>query len=351
MSYGPYSPYSPYGPNETEEFRTPPSMVPAAQSFARIVELPWPLVRQQQPALSVLFARGDGITSTIALHSGQDGETYSQQYVGATRFGVLATVVAEYPATAPRIDDTIGLLVDLDGDDAIEGVTDEDAAARTLLAFVGDEIISVGAAAVVAVGRLRLTGHRRGCYATPIQTHAAGAMVLFIRRDQLRPVIDASRYRAGSAWWWKLQPVFFNRFKPLAECDPLAGPQTILGTTCAPAQHANLRVNGSSREARCDWGTDIGVTWDLADWRADAFWPLISAPFIAREVGSKIEVYDADDALVRREVLGPVVSAWTYDSVAQNADFEATPASFKIRLFALWDGFASSRFEEVTVRT
>ena len=255
------------------------------------------------------------------------------------------------------IDETVGILVNWSGDDRVESVSDADAGAHTLLAFVDNEILSIRDVTILTATQVRLTGHRRGIGGTPRETHAAGAAVLFLRRDQLRPFSDAFRYRCGTTWRWKMQPVWFNRYLPLDQCHPLPNPTLIQAATCQPVPHVNLSVNGAMQNAVCTWGSDINVAWDLADWRAEAFWSLFSAPFVPREIGSLIQVLDATGALVRRVVLGVGVSTWTYTSAAQSVDavqhpaWATPPASFKLRLFSLWDGYASSACEEILVRT
>jgi hypothetical protein len=352
-----------YGPAPAQTFTSPPSMVPAAVASSnpsyelggisspspRIVELPWPLVRRQLPTLAPLYARSDQITGTIALWSSRDGETYEQQAIGAARYSVLGKVAADYPAETPLIDETVGMLVNWSGADRVEGVTDDDAAALTWLAFVGDEIISVRDINIVSPIQVRLTGHRRGVCGTPRQAFPAGTNILFIRRDQLAQFSDPFRYRFGTSWWWKIQPVFFNRFLPLDECLPLPAAMTLQAVTCRPASHVNLRVNGASANATFTWGDDIAVAWDLADWRAEAFWMLFSTPFAPRDIGSKISVVAADDRVVRSVLLEPGISTWTYTAAAVAADFGAPPASFRVRVSALWDGFESARFQEVNV--
>jgi hypothetical protein len=356
---------SPYGPAPQQTFRSPPSMVPApivapggtSTPSPRVLELPWPLVRQQVPTLAPIFARRDQITSTIALWASQDGESYQQQTLGAARFAAPGTLAADYPDSTPLIDETVGMLVNWAGDDRVESVSDADAGAHTLLAFVDNEILSIRDITILSATQVQLTGHRRGIYCTPIETHAAGANILFLRRDQLRPFSDPFRYRYGTTWWWKMQSVWFNRYLPLDQCDPLPGPATIQAATCQPAPHVNLSVNGAMQNAVCAWGSDVNVAWDLTDWRAEAFWSLFSAPFVPREIGSLIEVLDATATLVRRAVLGVGVSSWTYTSADQSADaaqylpWATPPASFKIRLYSLWDGYASSAYQEILVWT
>ncbi len=374
---------SPYGPAPQQTFPSPPSMVPAPIVVAtasrtiaaaareiggsgggggisspnpRVVELPWPLVRQQVPTLAPVFARRDQITSTIALWASRDGESYDQQAIGAARFAALGTLAADYPDTAPVIDDTVGILVNWSGADRVESVSDADAGAHTLLAFVDDEILSIRDVTILSATQVQLTGHRRGIGCTPRQTHDAGATILFLRRDQLRPFSDARRYRYGTTWQWKLQPVWFNRYLPLDQCDPLPDPAPIRAVTCQPAPHVNLSVNGATQNALCAWGSDVTVAWDLADWRAEAFWSLFSMPFVPREIGSLIQILDATGTVVRRVVLGVGISTWTYTPAAQTADaqnpaFATPPASFTIRLNSLWDGYASSACQEVLVRT
>ena len=338
-----------FGPPTQHTFNVAPSLVPSPQRTARVIELPWPLVRRQQPTLALLFARGDLVTSTGAFWASPDAITYSQQTTGALHFGASATLAQEYPAGAPLIDESAGILVNWSGNDRVESVTDIDAGALTLLAFVDDEIISVRDINILSATQAQLLGHRRCVCGTPRQTHAANSAIVFLRRDQLRPFSDPFRYRYLTTWWWKLQPVWFNRYRPLVECDPLMASTTIVGTTCQPAPHLNLRVNGAAVNATASWGSDVAVEWDLADWRAESFWALFRTPFMPRDIGSKITVVSADNAVLRVVLLGPGVSAWTYSAAAVAADFGAPPASFRLRVSAIWDGFESATVQEVNV--
>ncbi|MFZ2643463.1 MAG: hypothetical protein WA117_20900 [Verrucomicrobiia bacterium] len=250
-----------------------------------------------------LFARNDAVTSTFALWSSSGGESYVLQPLGAARYATLGLVGTAYPAETAMIDESVGFDVLLQGYDTIEGITEWDAQADALLAFVGNEIMSVRDVTVTDVNRVLLKGQRRGRYCTPLEAHAIGDAVLFIRRDQLKLICDPLRFRHGdpySGWTWKFQPIWFNRATPLDEISPMAEPVFVTSKSCRPMPHINLSVNGQYRTAQCTWGSDMVSLWDLTDWRAEAFWQLFLTPYTPVDIVSRIEVYDAADALVRR---------------------------------------------------
>ena len=145
---------------------------------------------------------------------------------------------------------------------------------------------------------------------------------------------------------WKFQPIWFNRSTPLEEINPMGDAVFITYKTSRPRPHINLSVNGQYRAAQCTWGSDMVTDWNLSDWRAAHFWQLFHTPYVPVDIMSAIEVYDAADALVRRVELAAGVKTWTYDATAQAADFASQPASFKVRLTSLWNGFPSSTYEE-----
>src|SRR6185503_11024349 len=134
------------------------------------------------------------ISAGYKVHLGKNydpsvGEIAPESYdvIGSTdRFAWRGTLNDALDASEPLMDDARGLQVTLTGPDTeLDDVTPFDALADELLAFVGDEIFSISEAELVGVDSYRLSVVRAR-YGSQRESHAAGAEVFIIRREDLQ---------------------------------------------------------------------------------------------------------------------------------------------------------------------
>jgi hypothetical protein len=236
--------------------------IPDTARFA-IVELP-PALCPNQPALAALIARDNASITTATLWLGANYDWFGNpvnsfsQFASVTKFAWHGALLADYPADTNVIDLQTGILVQLDGVDLVlPDTTPFDALADRLLVFLGDEILSVTHATLLAVGLYRLQVVR-GRFASPVTSHASGDVVFVVTRDALVPLTHP-----------QFQPNNVARFKltfgdgDVADVDPfdvsLTGASWRVPPPCA------LSVNGAKRNAVFSGVENFSIAWVLPD--------------------------------------------------------------------------------------
>lgn len=238
----------------------------------RIVELPIPLCPPGQLALAVLIHRAEAMAVGHTIWIGDDydfdGDTPPETYnllASQNRFAQHGSVVADYPADTFALDFDIGLTVLLNGvDTALDLPTAGNGLSDELLVFVGDEILSVLGATLVAAGVYRLQVGR-GRFGTEIAAHATGDEVFIVAKTDLLPLTHNS-FDPGATVTLKV-PTIFQRFKQdLADIEAIE--HEIIGNAFNVSP-SNLRVNGEHRNATFVATTDVRLDWSLPELRSE----------------------------------------------------------------------------------
>lgn len=188
---------------------------------AHIFELPPALCLNATPCVAALISRAQA-NDTFArvwlaknfAFNGTPPDSYS---LAATQknFAWHGALGAVYGLTNQL--DFSGAIIVLDGPDLVlDDVTDWDALAKTLLVFCDDELMSVVGWTLTGNGSYRLQTVR-GCYGTPMQTHAIGAELFIIRTTDLLP-IPVPNLRSGLTGLFKV----VLSSDSVADVDPVA---------------------------------------------------------------------------------------------------------------------------------
>lgn len=122
-----------------------------------------------------------------------DGGT-SYSYAGDILRGVTGAAVTALPAGLPVDSQTVD--VDVRGSlGVLESVTDTERNALVTASWLGQEIIAYTTATLQGDGSYRLGGGiKRGCYGTPVMSHAIGEQFMLLSSTMLRVPLSWSRY-------------------------------------------------------------------------------------------------------------------------------------------------------------
>jgi len=228
-----------------------------------ILELP-PALCPGKPALTALVARESSGTTNATLWLGRNydwlGNPMSSfvQLATVNKFAWHGVLLSDYPADTNVIDMSGGLVVQLDGPDLIlPETTPFDALCDKVLVFVGDEILSVTNATLIASGLYRLAIVRGRC-ASPIEAHATGDLVLLATRETIVPLTHP-HFQPGNVAQFKL--TFGTR--DVSDADsfevPLTGVAWRVPPPCAVA------VNGRTSNAVFNGAVPMALSWILPD--------------------------------------------------------------------------------------
>jgi len=180
---------------------------------AKVLELPLALCPEGILSLAVLAVRPHALVTGFRVHLGHNydfgGMITPESFEilgGQTRFAIHGTVEEEYADSTDVVDDTVGLLVRLDGLDKTLGEVDEfDGLTDELLVFVEDEMLSVFRIELVDVDLYRLFCIRAR-FDTVKATHASAAEVFITERANIQAWQHA-HFRTDNAVVLKLQSV------------------------------------------------------------------------------------------------------------------------------------------------
>jgi hypothetical protein len=173
----------------------------------RILELPsGELKTSNTREIAVLALRTDAAMRGFHVHTSVDNSSFvlASEHNHFAVFGKIKT--ADYVATTPVVDTTVGMVVDLYGAD-LDQLTPQSNQQRddnAWLAICGNEILSVGDVVALGSGRYRVY-FRRGLYGTAIANHAIDTDVWFIPRANITPIANAN-FINGATRYFKLQP-------------------------------------------------------------------------------------------------------------------------------------------------
>jgi hypothetical protein len=166
----------------------------------------------------------------------------------------------DYIAGTAVVDTTVGMVVELYGIDlrSIESLSDPQRDNFTVLAWVGTEIMSLGAVTALGDGKYR-TYWRRGCYGTQKSLHTINTDVWFIYRTHIVP-LDHTAFLPQTNVYFKLQSYTRTEVIDLADVPFVShffddGPFLI----------NNLRLDPPAGSANEFVGRNPAFAWDLFD--------------------------------------------------------------------------------------
>lgn len=299
-------------PPDPEE--TAPVAVPQITT-ARVVELPLALCPEGILSLAVLPIRPSVKTVSCKIHLGQSydfaGEVLPPEsyevLASNNKFAIHGTVQANYVAVTPTIDNAIGISVLLDGVDALmEEQTEFDGLANDLLAFVGDEILSVLQVVVEGPSLYRLYCVRNR-YHTPRQAHAAAAEVFIINRSSLQ-ALQHPGFRYGNTVNLKLQPYSGNAAAELS--GAFIWESDIAGAIYSRTAPINLRVNDDAMHPAYGTGAGIQIDLTLTESGRDYFQPGLY------QTTTVLEFLDGSLAVLGTQTLAAGVASLTLSHAA-----------------------------------
>ena len=236
----------------------------SAPAFFKVVELPVELSPNGEPSVSVLMRRQESLTAGYKTLLGANYDFSG--LITATTYDVIDShdgfalhglLQSSYPATEPLMGG--GFVVELFGPDLeIEEANVFSGLSNELLVFVGNEIMSVTGASLLALNRYSLSVVRAR-FGTQMESHAVDAEVFIVRRDELQ-VLQHPHFKPGNTVALKLQA-----FTGQAVSSYVPTSILLSGRVYSLPPLVNLAVNGSSIAVTYSTGATIAVTWTATD--------------------------------------------------------------------------------------
>lgn len=318
----------------------------AAVPFARLklLELPWPLTTGVE-TIGALAARGNSTTDHLSIWASTGVADYS--VLGSSTDYVVAGVLAEALPAGGTISSGTGVLLDCSAsvDQRIAAQTLNAALLNTTLLFIGGEICSIADAQMIAPGQYRLGRLVRGRYDTVAAAHAVGAVAYVVRSYLCTATSDA--FRNGQTWNFKVQPLAGRHRVELADIAPV--PLTLQMVSLRPVSPRNFAAGGVRTAPTFTVGADKVFTWSRTSWRNPSFFELFAGAYTDPDVTYDIELISGVST-IKRTISRPAGSSdWTYTAAMFAADFPSTPSSYQVRLWARWNSYRSTRYQELTL--
>jgi len=310
-------------------------------AYQKLIEAPWAIKETSTPIILFLAARGDVVSNGFNLWK-QRSDLSFRDVGSSDNFAQRAHVVTEYPLDTLLIDDYLGLEIQFDSlDNELDGYPFSEAQENRLLVFVGDEILSVWNAQLIAAGRYRLWTIRAR-FDTKRRTHPADTEAWVVLRDALAMRSDDMSPPDKA---FKLQPFLLQSEFDLAQVDAVT--ITLQKRAYRPLAPLNLRVAGDGYNPTYDTGADFVANWDKA------------AKSSSEDPVTKVLTPDIDQTVLEVLTTGGVLkgtfefSGGTGPKTITNAQLVAALGSetdFKLRAYFVRSGYRSLNHDEVTVR-
>lgn len=301
-----------------------------------VLEIPYtPRLPVRMEVVAFLATRPTNFTTKFAAWR-QLADTSYAKIQNDLAFVQRATLYADYPVTT-LIDETATLILQLAGVDLTLPlhVLDE-AVLNGVLVWIGDELLSIYAATLIAAGRYECSAIRAR-HDTRRAAHTSGDEAWIFYPARLVPYAIES---AANPQTFKLQPYTFSGALDLGDATALNLTRT--QRTLRPATPLNLRAYGDASPA-VPSGNNLPVTWHTATNERTAFWPAWTANLPETE----IEVL-----LAGAVVLTETVAAGVETLVIDNADLVAALGSevdFTVRAYHVLNGYRSALYAEMAV--
>lgn len=337
---------------------TPPEQIihePVAAGIVRLLEAPtayMPIETFDRPVIIPLVQRPSGITTGFYVHQQLPDGSYAEIYQ-STAFTQFGTLTTEYPENTWLLDDILGFEIQLTGPDiTLANIPFENASSNPLYGIVGNEIMFLFGATLVAAGKYRVYAFRAQV-GTIKETHAIGAGMHIINSSRLPYFSVDSALESITV---KIQPYIGQGSRiDLSLVDPVT--LSITGVWKRPQRPQNITAKGSTATDVSTYNTtdDIVIAWSPGGVVSAAnFWALFEGGEVANDFETCLEFRDSLDVL--RETL--TYAAGITSALIDNADLQdmflsggspSEPASFTLRAYHRRDGFKSQYYASITV--
>lgn len=236
------------------------TIVPTAIDNARIVELPSGLKDSSAIQVCILAQRPSQHIIGARVWVAPDLEEGVFDLIGSVlQFASYGKVAVTYPNSTADLDVATGLVVDLEGEDIGNVVSQTDAQRddNRLLIWCNGEISSAGQVASLGGDRVRIY-QRRALYGTQKGNHAIDSPVFFLYRDWIQRLAHQS-FVPDLTRYFKLVPFTFGADYDIELVDHIA--YHFAGN--AVAQIYNLQLSTSARVAAGRIESRVAATWEF----------------------------------------------------------------------------------------
>lgn len=304
----------------------------------RVIELPsgQPLAQTDQ-RLVVLASRPTTTTTGIRAWLQKPGGSYTPAASGTSaRHGVL---LEDYSANTLLIDDGVGFLIQLDGADlTLPSIDVADALANEWLAFIGDEILSIFGATLIAPGQYRVQAVRAR-YDTIRETHPTDDDVFIV---PLISLLTLGIYDGRNLAAIKVQPVAIGGPLDLAEID--AENLSLTRRNLKPLRPVNLELNATKVGASYSTGGDVDVTWETVPEYKSSFW----TPQTQLLPAGRVMVFDSTGALAAVHSASEGAASCFLSNAQIIADL-GSEVDFTVRVYQVRNGYVSTHYAERSI--
>jgi hypothetical protein len=212
-------------------------------------------IDKEKPTVLLLPVRKRLTEVGYTIMMSLNGTTYKKLKTGYT-FAILGTLVDDYSANTPVIDDSIGFEIDFDNADInkVDTIDRSFLFDDTHLALLGGELITFQTITPVSANRYKLENINRGFGDNLRLNHVAGEKFYFIGAD-FEAIFTDSSFIVGSTRYFKYY-VFSSKGTAL---DSVVLSLTITGRVYTPFSPINLKANSLYTNVR--YTDDIVLTW------------------------------------------------------------------------------------------
>jgi len=234
----------------TPSWEDPEDVEPEDVAYARIFEMPWTTEAGTATTFALLAARA-GQEEGAGVMFSSTGVDYTIVQV-MQRFAIHATLDEEYSEDTFMIDDDIGFLFTPYGIEIPSNISRENLFLYPRYAIIGDEIMRYQLVEAEGVSSYRVTGVIRGCFNTPVATHAPGDVVWFFTPSTAENDNNILRRDVTSQFWIKFITAAMGWTLPIDEATAYS---------CTPTNKARQVESVNMIEAVRDGSNNIVVIW------------------------------------------------------------------------------------------
>jgi hypothetical protein len=224
-----------------------------------------------------------------------------------------------------------------------------------IIAFIGNEVMSVMTINVLSGTQVELVGILRCRYGVLFEDHAAGAQVFIVKRLLFTSI--SKRYlTADDVTDWKL--LSGTRFAFQAASEVTAQRITVVNHTTRQIGPTNLVVNGSVLPPYTyASGGNVVIKWNSRHWLRHALWQSFDHPLKPVNYEHRIYFYDSAGTEVlftkvndaSRVELSDGLFQYTLSNASLITTFGSEPSWFIIRVYSRVRGLLSTDFLEAKV--
>jgi hypothetical protein len=249
-------------------FPDPPEEIPpevlAPSSAVMIMEPPYipGFLEGRRNVLAVAVGRETGTEDAYSVGISEDGASYVGAGTGR-QFCVHGVLRADYPAATLKIDDTVGLLLEVPWDaDRIETISRSRAIAGGNLALIGTELVSFETFTPTENENEYLAlGVVRALFDTEPKGHAAGDDFYWLNDPPFIHLVENSMAVLGAEPYLKVLTFGPDGTSTVTLAEAIE--QSVTGglyeRSLCPYPPANLVANGMAKNAR--YASDVSLSW------------------------------------------------------------------------------------------